>query len=103
MILMATSTCPTTSFTELMKAGLKNFQELPFPDYVKQTGPYGLIGEEGMKVYTILEIEKGKEDEFLELFNKRVFKYTLVKGYTLKVEILMTVQEILSFIDLEAS
>jgi hypothetical protein len=102
MVLMITCILPTTSIPQFTKVVLKNFEELPFPDYVRPVGgPYGLLSEDGAKTIAILEIDKGKEDEGLDFLNKRCFKYAPVEGYKQKTEFLLTMPEVLSYLDLE--
>jgi hypothetical protein len=102
MLLMYTMTYPTTSASEFGKAVVKNFQEHPFPDFIKLSGPYNSVYEEGIKSYVVIEIEKGKEDEAFKIFNTRIANYLPVPGYGQKLEILTTMEESLSLVGLEA-
>ena len=102
MIVMYTMTYPTTSAVEFGEAVVKNFQEHPFPDFPKLSGPYSVAYEDGCKSIVIIEIEKGKEDEAFKLFHKRLANYLPVPGYGSKGEILMNMEESLSLIGLEA-
>jgi hypothetical protein len=100
MIVMYTMTYPTTSAVEFGKEVVKNFQEHPFPAFVKLIGPYGLIYEHGCKSIAILEIEQGKESEALKIVNKRMANYLRVPGFGSKEEILLTMEEILPLVGL---
>jgi len=102
MLLMVTMTYPTTSAAEFGKAVVKNFQEHPFPDFIKLTGPYSVLYEDGCKSIVIIEIEKGKEDEAFKIFNKRLANYMPVPGFGYKEERLATMEESLSSLGLEA-
>ncbi len=98
MIVMFTITYPTTSAAEFGKAAVKNFQEHPFPDFIKLTGPYSTISENGIKSIVILEIEKGKADEAFKIVNTRTANYLSVPGYGSKTEILTNMEEGLALI-----
>jgi hypothetical protein len=100
MIVMYTLTCPTTSAVEMGKAVVKNFAEYPFPSYIKVIGIYQLFSENGIKMYAILDIEKGKEDDAVKLFYKRGLNYLSVPGYGSKVEILTPMEESLALLGL---
>ena len=100
MITMFTMTYPTTSAAEFGKAVLKNFQENPFPDYIKPLGLYATPYENGIKTYAILEIQEGKEDDAFKIFNKRLANYLPVPGYGSKEERLLTMEESLAVVGL---
>jgi len=102
MIVLFTLTWPTTSSIEMGKAGVKNFQENPWPDFVKLTGPFYMVCEDGCKCYALIEIEKGKEDEAFKISNSRTANYLSVPGYGGKTEILMTIEEAYPLIGMEA-
>jgi len=103
MILLYTMTYPTTSAVEFGKAGVRNFLENPWPDFVKLTGPYSLVCEDGCKTYAILEIENGKEDEVFKIANKRLVNYMSVPGFRGKEERLMTKEETFALLGLEGA
>jgi hypothetical protein len=84
------------------KAGIKNIQEHPFPDFIKPIGIYYVVCEDGVKSYALLEIEKGKEDEAFKFFNKRVANYLPVPGFGWREEILRTMEEAFPLIGMEA-
>ena len=98
-----TMTCPATSAVEFGKAGVKNFLENPWPDFVKLIGPYSLFCEDGCKTYAILEIEDGKEDEYFKIANKRMANYMSVPGFGSKEERLLSREETLVLLGLEGS
>ncbi len=102
MILMFTMTYPTTSAVEFGKAVVKNFREYPFPDFIKPTGPYITLSEDGCKGYIIVEIEKGKEDEAFKFFNRRIANYLPVPGFGWKEERLLTMEESMPLVGIEA-
>jgi len=101
MILIHTFTCPTTSAVQLGKASMKNSLENPLPDFVKLTGPFITVCEDGYKAYAILEIENGKEDEAFKIFNKRLANYMSVPGLRCKEERLLTREETVVLLGLE--
>ena len=103
MILIYTITCPSTSAVEFGKAGVKNFLENPWPDFVKLIGPYTTIYEDGCKTYVILEIENGKEDEAFKIVNKRAANYMSVPGFGWREERVVTREETLVLLGLEGS
>ncbi len=94
-------TCPTTSAVELGKASVKNFLDHPWPEFVKLTGPYSLVCEDGCKTYAILEIENGKEGEAFKIISKRLANYMSVPGFAWKEERLSTREESLVLLGLE--
>lgn len=102
MLVMITMTWPTTSTIELAKAGIKNFQENPFPDFMRLTGPFYAVYEDGLKAYSILEIDKGKEDEAFQILNKRLANYIPAPGFGWREERLMTMEEAYPLLNMEA-
>jgi hypothetical protein len=93
MIVMFTMTYPTTSAVEYANAVLKNFQENPFPDFMKMTGAYSVLCENGMKSYAIVEVEAGREDEAFKIFNKRMANYMSIPGFGFREERLLNAEE----------
>jgi len=102
MIVMVTMTYPTTSAVEMGKAGAKNFQEHPLPGFMKLTGPYITICEEGCKAYNIIEIEEGKEDEAFKVINTRMANYLPVPGFRSREERLLIMGEAYPLIGMKA-
>ncbi len=102
MIVMITSTYPSTSAVEISKAVLKNFQEHPFPDFMKPLGIYNVLCESGVKGYAILEIEKGKEDEAFKVINSRYANYLSVPGFGCREERLLPLEDSLPLVGMAA-
>jgi hypothetical protein len=101
MIMIYTMTYPTISAVEFGKAAVKNFQENPWPAFIKLIGPYSLVCESGCKSYAILEIESGKEDEAFKIITKRLANYISVPGFGWKEERLLTMAESFVLLGLE--
>jgi hypothetical protein len=102
MMVLFTMTWPTTSTLEIAKAAAKNFQENPWPDSTRLTGPFYVVYEDGIKCYALLEIDKGKEDEAFRVSYKRTANYVAIPGYGAKTEILMTMEEAYPLLNMEA-
>ena len=101
MIVMITMTWPITSSPEMAKAAAKNFKENPFPDFMRLTGPFYVVYEDGIRCYALVEIDKGKEEEGFQVFNKRTVNYVPITGYGAKTEVLMTMEEVYPLLSME--
>jgi len=102
MIVMYTVNYPSTSAVEYGKAVIKNFQEHPFPDFIKPLGIYAAIYEDGVKAYSILEFEKGKEEDAFKIINNRLANYLRVPGFGWREERLLKMEEAAALVGLEA-
>ncbi len=102
MRILVTHIYPTALLGEYVTAALKNWQENPFPSFVKMIGPFFTVGEEGHKCYTILEIDKGKEDEAFQIINKRIINFYPIQGFRHREERLATMEEGAALLNIEA-
>ena len=92
MLLMLTQTYPTKSVAEVAKVGMEVLAKAP-PPHVKRLGVYITPGSDGMKSYTLYEIEKGHVDEGFKELNKNLVAFFKIEGWKYTVEPLLTVEE----------
>jgi len=96
---MVTSTYPTKSAVQMGKVAVEILAKAP-PPYVKRLGPYVTAGGDGIKVYTLWDIEKGHLEEGIKEVTKRMVPYFSIEGYKYTLETLLTVEEALPLIGL---
>ena len=92
MLLMLTQTYPTKSVAAVAKVGMEVLAKAP-PPHVKRLGVYITPGSDGMKSYTLYEIEKGHVDEGFKELNKNLVAFFKIEGWKYTVEPLLTVEE----------
>ena len=99
MFVMVTSTYPTKSSVQVGKVAVETLAKAP-PPYVKRLGPYVTAGGDGIKAYTLYEIEKGHVEEGIVEVTKRMVPYFSIEGYKYTLETLLTAEEALPLIGL---
>jgi len=99
MFVMVTSTYPTKSAVQVGKVAMEVLAKAE-PPYVKRLGPYVAAGGDGIKAYTLYEIEKGHVQEGLIEVSKRMVPYFSAEGYKFTLETLLTVEEALPLVGL---
>jgi len=91
---MLTIWSPTHTRAECGKLFLETSKN-PLPDFIKKWLIFGVVdGKDGMKAYELIYVERGKSDEFLSFITKSLVPFTKIKGYTWKLEPLMTVKDL---------
>jgi len=96
---MVTTTYPTKSAVQVGKVAVKVLAEAP-PPYVKRLGPYVAAGGDGIKGYTLYEIERGHVEEGIKEVTKRMVPFFSIEGYKYTLETLLTVEEALPLVGL---
>ena len=99
MFVMVISTTPPDKAVELGKAQIK-LMETPLPSYMKHVSVFAAVDETGVKGYTILEVDKGKEFEGLKELHGRMVTFYDIVGFRYKVEPILTVEEALPLVGL---
>jgi len=99
MFLMVTQTYPTKSVAAVGKVGAEALAKAP-PPYVKRLGLYIAPGGDGIKNYSLYEIEKGHVQEGIMELNKRFVAYFNIEGWKFTVEPLLSVEEALPLVGL---
>jgi len=99
MFLMVTQTYPTKSVAAVGKVAMGVLAKA-LPPYVKRLGPYIAAGGDGIKSYSLYEIEKGQVEEGIKEVNKRLVAFFNIEGWKYTLEPLMTAEEALPLIGL---
>ena len=98
MLFVLTETWPTTSSAEVGKEALKLVATPPLN--MKMLGPYIVMGGDGVKDYTIYEIEKWQEDKALAEILGRLSGFFRIPGYKASLEVAITQIEALPLVGL---
>jgi len=96
---MVTMTYPTKSTVQVGKVAVGMLAKAP-PPYVKRLGLYIAPGGDGIKNYSLYEIEKGQVEEGIMELNKRFVAYFNIEGWKYTIEPLMAPEEALAMIGL---
>ena len=99
MFVMLTMIWPTKSSVEVGKVAVESLAKA-LPPYMERLGPYVAAGGDGIKAYTLYEIEKGHVQEGLIEVSKRMVPYFSAEGYKFTLETLLTVEEALPLVGL---
>ena len=62
-------------------------------------GPYTKWGGDGIEAFSIIEIEKGHEEEGLLMVTKSYFPYMKVEGYKVEVTPILTAADALALME----
>ena len=91
---MLTGSCPGTSIVDWARLGVETLANNPYPDFIKRDY-YFAFGDDGLKTYTIFDIEKGKEEEGLKDIQNRLFKFGIsIQGMKASLEPVLTLEEL---------
>ena len=99
MFFIVTSTWPTKSSVQVGKVAVEILAKGP-PPHVKILGIYPTPGGDGIKGYSLYEVEKGHVDEGFKELLKSYVAYFSIEGYKFAVEPLLSVEEALPLIGL---
>ena len=99
MLFMVAETWPTKSAVEIGKVSVESLAKAP-PPYVKRLGLYVTTGGDGIKAYTLYEVEKGHVDEGYKGLMKVFVPFFTIEGYKFTVEPLLSVEEALPLVGL---
>ena len=99
MFVMLTMIWPTKSSAEVGKVAVESLAKA-LPPYMERLGPYIAAGGDGLKGYSLYEIEKGHVQEGILEVTKRMVPYFSIEGYKYTIEPLSTAEEALSLIGL---
>ncbi len=99
MIFMLTAWYPYPKTKEVVK---KTISATQLPDYIKKWQAFGTPdGNNGMKVYNLIMVEKDKTDEALLFISKLQSEFTDIDGYVWKIEPCMGVQDALKVLEID--
>ena len=99
MIFMLTAWYPYPKTEEVTK---KTISAPQLPDYIKKWQVFGTPdGNNGMKVYNLIMVEKTKSDEALIFISKVQSEFTDIDGYVWKIEPCMGVQDALKVLEID--
>ena len=98
MIFVLTETWPAAASVEVAKEGVKLAGTPPLN--MKMLGPYVVMGGDGVKDYTVYEVEKGQADKALSEIVGRLSGLFRIPGYRASLEVAMTQMETLPFVGL---
>jgi len=98
MLFMVTQTYPTKSATEVGKVAVGTLGKAP--SSVKAVGIYITPGGDGIKSYSIYEIEKGHVEEGIKELHKRYVPNFSIEGWKYTIEPLLSVDEALAILGL---
>jgi hypothetical protein len=96
---MLTAWYPYPKTKEVVKKTINTPQ---MPDYIKKWQIFGTPdGNNGMKVYNLIMVEKDKTDEALIFISKLQSEFADINGYVWKIEPCMGVQDALKVLEIE--
>jgi hypothetical protein len=103
MLFLATMTYPGSSIVDIVKLALKTLAENPYPEYTKRNY-YFTFGGDGIKGYTIYDIEKGKEEEGLkDILDRMTMVSMSIEGAKFTLETAFTLEEAFAMVGKHAS
>ena len=103
MLLMLSGSCPGTSIVDWARLGIETLASNPYPEFIKRDY-YFVFGEDGMKTFTIFDIEKGKEEEGLKDIQNRLTKFSIsVKGMKARLDPVFTFEDVFAAVGQLAS
>ena len=89
--IMTTTWYPPESQDEVLKKFLVVDQKFPMPDYEKEIVRMAVwVDEDGIKIISIAEVEKGKLQEALNHTHKVASEYWGIEGFRYKVQTLFS-------------
>jgi len=98
MIFVLTETWPAAASVEVAKESVK-LAATP-PQNMKMLGPFIVMGGDGIKDYTIYEMEKGQADKALAEILRRLSGLFRIPGYKASLEVAVTQVEALPIVGL---
>jgi hypothetical protein len=96
MIFVLTETWPAAASAEVAKESVK-LAATP-PQNMKMLGPYVVMGGDGVKDYTVYEVEKGQADKALAEILGRLSGLFRIPGYRASLEVAITQIEALPLV-----
>ena len=101
-LIMVTTWSPHNKANEVAKKFLEVMEKYPQESFEKSWLAGVKSDEDGIKSVWLTEIERGKLEEALILTAKREAEYFGIEGYGFKMETLMTFEDAMPIIGLEA-
>jgi hypothetical protein len=98
MIFVLTETWPAAASVEVAKESVK-LAATP-PQNMKMLGPFIVMGGDGIKDYTIYEVEKGQADKAFSEIIGRLSGLFRIPGYKASLEVAITQVEALPLVGL---
>jgi DNA-binding XRE family transcriptional regulator len=85
---------PLTKVPEVAEKYFEAFKKFPLKSFEKDVvSAIKMHDKEGAVAIAIVEVEKGKYEDALNLAYKRMLKFSNIEGFNYKMETLMTVEE----------
>ena len=100
VLIMVTAWFPPNKSMEVAKKHFEIAQEFPRQSFEKLFIGGARATRNGIKDIMIVEVEKGKLEEALNLTARRLMEYFGIEGYRVEVETLVTLEEGLSLLGL---
>jgi hypothetical protein len=99
LIIMAKNRYPATSANKFNEKAMEELRDNPYPEFTKRNY-YFKLGEGGIVIYIIYEIDPGNEDAALKDIHARGLKFAQeVEGFELvSMEVLISIQDALTMI-----
>jgi hypothetical protein len=99
MIYMLTAWHPYHKTKEVVK---KTISAPQLPDYIKKWQSFGTPdGDNGMKAYNLIMVERDKAEEALLFISKLQSEFTDIEGYVWKIEPCLGVQDALKVLGID--
>lgn len=96
---MLTETWPSKSSVDVGKISVQILGR-PLPSYVRMHGPYLAFGGDGIKSYTLYDVEEGHGEEWHKEMMKQLAELLGVEGFKATVEVLLSVEDALPLVGL---
>jgi len=94
VLIMVTMFYPLTKVPEVAKKYFEAFKKFPLKSFEKEVvTAMKMHDKEGGVGIAIVEVEKGRYEDALNLGYKRMLQFSSIEGFNYKVETLMTVEE----------
>ena len=98
MYVISVITWPTKSTDEIGKAAVEALRNPPAN--VKRSGPYTIPGGDGIKSYSLWDIEEGHEKDGYKAIMDNYVPYLPIEGFKLTMEVVLPAEEALAMIGL---
>lgn len=93
VLIMVTAWFPPNKSPEVARKHLEIAQKFPRAPFEKRLMGGTTADRNGIKDIMIIEVEKGKYEEALNLTARRLLEYFDIEGYRYEVETLLTLEE----------
>ena len=103
MLLMLSGSCPGSSIVDWARLAVETLATNPYPEFIKRDY-YFMFDEDGIKTFTIFDIEKGREEEGLKDIQNRLTKFSIsIEGMKAKLDPVFTLEDVFAVVGQLAS